>query len=49
MAGLAGDVKEGLYKKELKVPVIDPVKAAVKFAESLVDLGLSQSWRYVNR
>jgi len=49
MAGLAGAVKEGLYKKELKVPVIDPVKAAVKFAESLVDLGLSQSLCYVNR
>jgi len=45
MAGLAGAVEKGLHKKESKVPVVDPVKAAVKFAESLVDLGLSQAWR----
>jgi len=47
MAGLAEAVEEKLYKKELRVSVIDPVKAAVKFAESLIDIGLSQAWRYL--
>lgn len=46
MVGSAGAVEKGLREKELRVPVIDPVKSAVKFAESLVDLGLSQAWRY---
>lgn len=46
MVGSAGAVEKGLREKGLRIPVIDPVKSAVKFAESLVDLGLSQAWRY---
>ena len=48
MAGSAEAVEKELHEKELRVPVIDPVKSAVKLAESLVDLGLSQAWRYAN-
>jgi len=43
MASSAEAVEKGLYEKELRISVIDPVKSAVKFAESLVDLGLSQA------
>jgi len=40
MAGLTEAVKESLHRKGLKALVIDPVQAAVKVAESLVDLNL---------
>lgn len=43
MAGLAKVVEEDLRSKGLRTPVIDPVQAAVKIAESLVDLGLMKN------
>ncbi len=43
MMGLAQEVEKGLKERGYEVPVIDPVKAAVKMAEALVDMGLSHS------
>jgi len=44
MAGLAKEVEEGLRKQGLpRVPVIDPTIAALKMAESLVDMRVSHS------
>ena len=46
MLGCALGVQEGLVRRGYAgVPVIDPVPAAIKLAEALVDLGLSQSKR----
>ena len=45
MMGLAQEVEKGLKDRGYEVPVIDPVKAAVKTAEALVDMGLSHSKR----
>ncbi len=43
MIGLARRVQEGLVTRGCPVPVIEPPWAAVKLAESLVDMGLSHS------
>lgn len=45
MIGLARQVQEALAERGVMVPVIDAPWAAVKLAESLVDMGLSQSKR----
>jgi allantoin racemase len=46
MAGCAGDVQQGLAKRGYAdVPVVDPTLAALKLAQSLVELGLSHSKR----
>ncbi len=45
MIGLARRVQEGLAARGCPVPVIEPPWAAVKLAESLVDMGLSHSKR----
>ena len=45
MIGLARQVEEGLASQGYVVPVIDPPWAAMKLAESLVDMGLSHSKR----
>jgi allantoin racemase len=44
MAGFAEAVEEGLKEKGYEgIPVIDPIIAAIKLTEALVDLGLSHS------
>jgi allantoin racemase len=43
MAGLSEAVEENLRSRGQEVPVVDPVKAAVKLAESLIDLGLGRT------
>lgn len=43
MTGVARAVSELLGQRGLNVPVIDPMQAALKFAELLVDLHLAQS------
>ncbi len=43
MIAVAEALERGLLEKGLDVPVIDPLRAAAKFAEALVDLGLAQS------
>jgi len=45
MIGLARQVEEGLAERGCPVPVIEPPWAAIKLAESLVDMGLSHSKR----
>jgi allantoin racemase len=45
MIGMAPLVQEGLRERGCEVPVIDPLAAAVKLAEGLVDLGLAHSKR----
>ncbi len=46
MIGCAGEVQRGLAARGYGgIPVIDPVPAAIKIAEALVDLGLSHSRR----
>lgn len=45
MSGVAADVQRGLLARGLDVPVIDPAPMALKVAEVLVDLGVSQSRR----
>lgn len=43
MMGVAGQLRARLISKGLDVPVIDPVGAAVKHAETMVTLGVHQS------
>ncbi len=46
--GASGGASTGLAKRvsrELGIPVLDPGVTAVKYAEMLVDLGLTQSKR----
>jgi len=45
MIGLARRVQEGLAERGCPVPVIEPPWAAIKLAESLVDMGLAHSKR----
>jgi len=45
MIGLARQVQEGLAERGCPVPVIEPPWAALKLAESLVDMGLAHSKR----
>lgn len=45
MIGLAGRVQQGLAERGCLVPVIEPPWAAVKLAESLVDMHLGHSKR----
>lgn len=45
MIGLARRVQEGLAERGCLVPVIEPPWAALKLAESLVDMGLAHSKR----
>lgn len=45
MAGLAQEVRLGLEGRGYPVPVVDPSITALRVAEALVDLGLSQSKR----
>lgn len=45
MIGLARSVQEGLAHRGCEVPVIDPSLAALKWAETLVDTGLTHSKR----
>jgi len=43
MAGLSEAVEENLRSRAHQVPVVDPVKAAVKLAESLIDMGFGRT------
>ena len=43
LSGMIGEVGSNLSAAGFRVPVIDPVAAAVKLAESLVELGLAHS------
>ena len=40
---IVNDVKSNLLKEGFDVPVIEPVAASLKLAETLVDLGISHS------
>ena len=43
MAGLANAIQEGLTQKGYSIPVIDPIVAALKMAQILVEMKLSHS------
>jgi allantoin racemase len=43
MLGVSGDLSDALKRKGYEVPVIYPVAVAVKYLETLVSLGLTQS------
>ena len=43
LSGIVGDIKSNLAAEGFNVPVIDPVSASVKLAESLVELRLCHS------
>ena len=43
LMGCAGAVREGLLKRGIDVPVIDPIPTAVSIAAALCRVGLSQS------
>jgi allantoin racemase len=45
LAGLARRIQAGLRERGCEVPVLDPPPVALKFAESLVDLGQTHSMR----
>lgn len=45
MAGLARAVQNELWKNDYKIPVIDPLEAALKMAQILVEMKLSPSKR----
>ena len=45
MAGLARTVQNELWKRDYKIPVIDPLEAALRLAQILVEMKLSHSKR----
>lgn len=45
LANMIAEVKAGLAQRDIRIPVLNPLFIAVRLAESLVTLGISQSQR----